>query len=69
MTIVILESRGSMVGAVHKLSMLKPLPLNNPDTLERTPGWLSTSIVMVCFFSSIIEFLVTSYGLRVAGYA
>src|SRR5210317_259770 len=52
-----------MVGATHRLSMLKPLPLNSPTTLESTPGWLSTSIVIMCF-CSFIKFS----SLRVASY-
>ena len=47
-TKVILEVSGYRVSATQRLSILKPLALNRPEILERTPDSLSTSIEIVC---------------------
>src|SRR3989337_3893541 len=47
-TIVILDTDGSKVSATLRDSILKPLPLKSPETLERTPNSFSTRTDIVC---------------------
>src|SRR5512139_2743081 len=46
-TIVMIEIWGSMVSPTERLSMLYPLPLKSPATLERTPNLFSTRTEIV----------------------
>src|SRR5690349_4467280 len=42
------DTVGSSVSATHRLSMLKPRPLNSPATRDSTPNSFSTRTEMMC---------------------
>ena len=49
---VMREMVGSSVTPTARESILKPRRENRPDTLDRTPGWFSTSTDMVYFIET-----------------
>ena len=62
-TMVIMETVGSRVGATERLSILNPRPLNKPATRDKEPALFSSVTEMMCSIPSVYNHAVRMVSL------